>query len=202
MMWWDMLDGTFMLHFMATFLISLVLCGVKVSLMMTLFGYFADSVVDRTMLTFLGSGSVPIVMLTGVGQCVRTATGVEHPDRILLLLLLLGMLVVREAVAKALWVGTHLLVQVVCRPRHGSHVSCLLVVHQVLGSELHQGMLVLMCSLESCLERSNFFRQSCLQRTSPSMRSWLLLLQKKKGPRNVSNCFGKKCNPKTDCGNR
>ena len=51
-----------MLHFMVTLLISLVLCRVKVSLTMTPFGSFADSVVDRTMLTFLGSGS-PIVML-------------------------------------------------------------------------------------------------------------------------------------------
>ena len=101
MMWWDMLDGTSMLHFMGMFLISLVLCRVKVSLMMTLFECFADSVVDRTMLTFLDSGSVPIVMQRGAGPCVVTATGVERLDRILLLLLLLGMLVVREAVAEA-----------------------------------------------------------------------------------------------------
>ena len=45
---------------------------------------------------------MPIVMLRGVGQCVVTATGVEHPGPILLLLLLLGMLVALEAVAKAL----------------------------------------------------------------------------------------------------
>ena len=50
------------------------------------FGYLADFVVDRTMLTFLDSGSVPIVMLRGVGQCVVIATGVEHPGPILLLL--------------------------------------------------------------------------------------------------------------------
>ena len=79
MMWWDMLDGISMLHFMVTSLISLVLCRVKVSLTMTPFGYFADSVVDPTTLTFLDSGSALIVMQRGVGRCVVTATGVEHP---------------------------------------------------------------------------------------------------------------------------
>ena len=80
MMWWVMLDGTFMLHFMVTFLIG--------SLIMIPFLYFADSVVDRITQTFLGSGSVLIVMQRVVGQCDATATGVEHP--VLKLLLLLG----------------------------------------------------------------------------------------------------------------
>ena len=133
MMWWGMLDGTSMLHDRAIFLISLVLCGIKVSLTMTPFEYFADSVVDLTTLTFLDSGSVPIVTLTGVGQCVVTATGVERLVRILLLLLLLGMLVVLGVVAKALWVGILLLDPVVCRPRHENHVSCLHVVRRGLG---------------------------------------------------------------------
>ena len=199
MMWWDMLDGTSMLHCMGTFLISLVLFRVKVSLIMTPFGFLADSVVDRTTLTFLGSGSVPIVMLRGVGQCVVTATGVEHPGQVLLLLLLLGTLDVPEGVAEALWVEILLLDLAMCRPRLGNRVSCLLVVRQVLGSELHRKIPILLCYLESCLARSSFFRRSCLQRTSPSMRSWWLLLLKKKGPRNVSSCFGKKCNRKTGC---
>ena len=123
----------------------------------------------------------------------------EHPDQVLLLLLLLGMLDVLEGVAEALWVEILLLDPAMCRPQPGNRVSCLLVVHRVLGSELLQGIQILLCYLESCLARSNFCRQSCLQRTSPSMRSWWLLL-KKKGPRNVSSCFGKKCNRKTGCG--
>ena len=142
------------------------------------------------------SGSVPFVMLRGVGQCFVTAAGVEHPGQILLLLLLLGMLVALEGVAKALWVEILLLVLVMCRPQPGNRVSCLLVVHQVLGSELLQGIPILLCYLESCLARSSFFRQSCLQRTSPSMRSWWLLLLKKKGPRNVSIALGKSAIPK------
>ena len=132
-MWWDMLDGISRLHFMVTSLISLVLCRVKVSLTMTPFGYFADSVVDRTMLTFLGSGSVPIVMLRGFGQCVVTATGVERPGQVLLLLLLLGMLDVLEGVAEALWVEILLLDPAMCRPQLGNRVSCLLVVLQSAG---------------------------------------------------------------------
>ena len=75
------------------------------------------------MLTFLGSGSVPIVMLTGVGQCVVTATGVEHPGLILFPLLLLGILVGVEAVAKALWVETLLVVLAMCRLWLGNRVS-------------------------------------------------------------------------------
>ena len=103
MMWWDMLDGTSVLHFMGTFLISLVLFRVKVSLIMIPFGYLADSVVGRTTLTFLGSGSVLIVMQRVVGQCDVTATGVEHPVLILLLLLLLGILVGVGAVCCVTW---------------------------------------------------------------------------------------------------
>ena len=192
-----MMDGTFMLHSMVTFLISLVLFRVKVSLIMTPFGYLVDSVVGRITLTFLDSGSVEIVLQRVVGRCVVTATGVEHPGLILLLLLLLGILVGVEAVAKALWVGTLLLVLATCRPRLGNRVSCLLVDHQVLGLEPHPKMLIPLRYLENCVEHSSFFRRSCLQRTSPSMRSWWLLLLKKKGPRNVSSCFGKKCNLKT-----
>ena len=62
------MDGTFMLHFMVTFLISLVLFRVKASLIMIPFGYLADSVVARITLTFLGSGSVEIVPRRVVGQ--------------------------------------------------------------------------------------------------------------------------------------
>ena len=189
---WDI----YMLHFMVTFLISLVLFRFKVSLTMIPFGYFADSVVGRITLTFLDIDSVQIVMQRDVGQCVATVTGVEHPDRILLPLLLLGILVGVEDVAKALWVGTLLLVQVMCRPQLENRVSCLLVDRLVLGLELHLKMLILLCYLESCLELSSCFRRSCLQRTSLNMRSWWLLLLKKKGPRNVSSCFGKKCNLK------
>ena len=69
MMWWVMLDGISMLLFVVTFLISLVLFRVKVSLMMTPFGYLVDSVVDRITLTFLDSGSVLTVMQRVVGQC-------------------------------------------------------------------------------------------------------------------------------------
>ena len=112
MMWWDMLDGTSMLLFMGTFLISLVLFRVKVSLIMT------------PTLTFLDSGSVPILMHRGVGQCDAIATGAEHPVLKLLLLLLLGTLVGVESVAKALLAGTLLLVLATCRPRFGNRVSC------------------------------------------------------------------------------
>ena len=57
------------------------------SLIMTPFGYLADSVVDRTTLTFLDSGSVQIVMQRVVGQCDASATGVERPVLTLVLLL-------------------------------------------------------------------------------------------------------------------
>ena len=53
-------------------------------------GILQSQVVDRTTLTFLDSGSALIVMQRGVGRCVVTATGVEHPGLILLLLLFLG----------------------------------------------------------------------------------------------------------------
>ena len=141
MMWWDMLDGTFVLHFMVTFLISLVLFRVKVSLIMIPFGYLADSMVDRIT---LGSGSVLIVMQRVVGQCDAIATGAEHPVLKLLLLLLLGILVGVEGVAKALLAGTLLLVLATCRPRFGNRVSCLLVDRQVLGLEPHPKMLILL----------------------------------------------------------
>ena len=59
--------------------LSLVLFWVRVSLIMTPFGYLADSVVDRTTLTFLDSGSVQIVMQRVVGQCDAIATGAERP---------------------------------------------------------------------------------------------------------------------------
>ena len=62
---------------------------VKVSLIMTPFGYLAD----RTTLTFLDSGSVLIVMQRVVGQCDAIATGAERPVLKLILLLLLGILV-------------------------------------------------------------------------------------------------------------
>ena len=91
------------------------------------------------MLTFLGSGSVPIVMLRGVGQCVVTATGVEHPGQVLLLLLLLGMLDVLEGVAEALWVEILLLDLAMCRPQPGNRVSCLLVVHRCWGRNSSKG---------------------------------------------------------------
>ena len=68
-----------MLHFMVAFLISVVLFRVKVSLIMTPFGHLADSVVDRTTLTFLDSGSVLIVMQRVVDQCDAFATGAERP---------------------------------------------------------------------------------------------------------------------------
>ena len=71
--------------------------------MMTPFGSLADSVVDRITLTLLDSGSVLTVMQRVVGQCGAKATGAEHPGLILLLLLLLGILVGVEALAKALW---------------------------------------------------------------------------------------------------
>ena len=67
-----------MLHFMVAFLISVVLFRVKVSLIMTPFGHLAVSVVDRTTLTFLDSGSVLIVMQRVVGQCDAFATGAER----------------------------------------------------------------------------------------------------------------------------
>ena len=102
------------------------------SLTMTPFGYFADSVVDPTTLTFLDSGSALIVMQRGVGRCVVTATGVENPGLMLLLLLLLGILVGVEAVAKALWVETLLLVLAMCRPRFRNRVSRLLVVREMM----------------------------------------------------------------------
>ena len=118
MMWWDMLDGISILLFVVTFLISLVLCRVKVSLIMTPFGYFVDSVVDRITLTFLDSGSVLIVMQRGVGQCDEIATGAERPVLKLLLLLLLGILVGVEGEAKALLAGPSSWTQQ--RAAHGS----------------------------------------------------------------------------------
>ena len=189
MMWWDMLDGTFMLHFMVTFLISLIMIP---------FGYLADSVVDKITLTFLGSGSVLIVMQCVVGQCDAIATGAEHTVLKLLLLLLLGILVGVEGVAKALLEGTLLLVLATCRPRFGNRVSCLLVDRQVLGLEPHPKMLIPLCCLESCLEHSRFFRRSCLQRTSPSMKSWWLLLLKKKGQGTSAVALGKSAISKQD----
>ena len=103
MMWWDMLDGTSDVTLHGHILdLSLVLFRVKGSLIMTPFGYLADSVVDRITPTFLDSGSVLTVMQRVVGQCDAIATGAERPVLKLLLLLLLGILVGVEAVAKAL----------------------------------------------------------------------------------------------------
>ena len=195
---WD-IYATFRCHILD---LSGVLLRVKVSLMMIPFGYLVDSVGDRITLTFLDTGSVLTVVQRVVGQYDAIATGAERPVLKLLLLLLLGILVGVEGVAKALLAGTLLLDLAVCRPRFGNHVSCLLVYRQVLGLEPHQKMLILLRYLEICLERSNFFRRSCLKKTSPSVRSWLLLLLKRKGPRNESSCSGKKCNLKTGCANQ
>ena len=141
------------------------------SLTMTPFGFFADSVAGRT-LTFLDSGSVQIVMRRVVGQCAAIATGAERPVLKLLLLQLLEILVRVKGETKALLAETPCLDPAMCRPRFGSLVSCLLEDHLVQGLGPHQVMLILLCYLEICLERSSFFRQSCVQRTSPSMRKW------------------------------
>ena len=85
--------------------------------MMTPFGYLVDSVVHRITLTFLDSGSVLTVMQRVVGQCDAIATGAEHDVLKLLLVLLLGILVGVEGVAKALLAGTLLLDLSTCRPR-------------------------------------------------------------------------------------
>ena len=123
-----------MLHFMGTFLISLVLCQ-------------SQGVSDNDTIRIFCRlcGSVPIVMQRGVRRCVAIATGVEHPVVLLLLLLFLGILVGVEAEVKALWVETFFLVQAMCRPRFRNRVSCLLEVRQVLGSELHRKVPILLC---------------------------------------------------------
>ena len=139
---------------------------------MTLFGSLADSVVDRTTLTFLDSGSVQIVMQRVVGQCDAIATGAERPVLTLLLLLLLGILVREEGVAKALLAETPCLDPATCRTRFGNRVSCLLVDRLVLRLGPHQVMLILLRYLEICFERTSFFKQSCLRRTSPSCASF------------------------------
>ena len=82
---------TFMLHCMVTFWISLELFRVRVSLTMTPYVYVADFAVGRITLTFLGSGSVGIVLRRVAGQCDAIATGVERLVRIVLLLPLPGM---------------------------------------------------------------------------------------------------------------
>ena len=132
------------------------------SLIMTPFGYLADSVAGRTTVTFLDSGSVQIVMQRIVGQCDAIATGAERPVPTLLLLPPLGILVRGEGEAKALLAETPYLDPAMCRPRFGSLVSCLLVDRLVLGLGPHQVMLILLRYLEICLERSSFFRRSCL----------------------------------------
>ena len=108
-----------------TFLISLVLFRVKVSLMMTPLGSLVDSVVDRITLTFLGSGSVANCDADRCWKVRRNCCrcGAPRPEtpptpapwntgRV-------------EGVAKALLAGTLLLDLATCRPRFGNRVSCL-----------------------------------------------------------------------------
>ena len=70
------------------------------------------------------------------------------------------------------------------------------------GVGRHLLLLILLWHLVTCSEHSSFFRQSCLQRTSPSMRRWWCLPQKRNEPRNESSCSGKRSNFKTGCGNK
>ena len=62
------------------------------------------------------------------------------------------------------------------------------------GAEVgtHQLLLGLLWHLVTCLKHSSFFRQSCLQRTSPSMRRWCCLPQRRNGPKKESSCSGKR----------
>ena len=153
----------------------------------------------RITLTFLDSGSAGIVLRRVAGQCDAIATGVERLVRIVLLLPLLGMLEKVKGETKTL---TLCLDPAMCRPRFGNLMWCLLEDRLVQGWEPHQLLLIVLWHLVTCLEHSSFFRQSCLQRTSPGVRKWWCLPQKRKGPRRESSCSGKKCNLRTDCGSK
>ena len=75
------------------------------------------------------------------------------------------------------------------------------VDRQGLGRGRRLSPRILLRRLMTCLERSSFFRESFLQRTSPSMRRWCCL-RERNVPRSESSCSGKRFNLRTDCGSK
>ena len=144
-----------------------------------------------------------IVMQRVVGQCDAIATGAERPVLKLLLLLLLGMLVGVEGVAKVLLAGTLILDPATCRPRFGNRVSCLFGGPPGAGvgtpprdadsSALPGELLGALKLLQTVMSAEDFSYYEKLV---------VRLLLKRKGPRNESSCSGKKCNLKTGCGSK
>ena len=185
---------------MVTFWTSLIPFRVWVSLTMTQLVCVAASVEGRITRTFLDSGSVEIALRRGVGQCGEIATGVVRLDRTILQLLLLGRLERTKGGTMALRGETLCLGPKMCRPRLvGSLKWCLREDRLVLGVGHRPRPRILLRHLKTCPGRSNFFRQSCLRRTSPSVRRWCCLLQERNGPRNESSCSGRGSNLETDC---